>query len=98
MRQETFQVKLRRGAKVYRWFKIFNRDEFLETGLVSRTFRLNLEGRGVEEFLVTRGDYVSIVFDGDIMPVEFANENPYRRGDKAVYVNDSKDVYIGFEL
>lgn len=82
----------------FTWYKIFNRTEWLATGLVSRTLTLSLEDRGQEEFLITEGEETCVTYDGVLLPVEFSGKNPFvGLGDEyAVYVDEADDVYFGF--
>lgn len=80
------------------WYQIFNLDDFEDTGLVSRTFSVDLEGRGDTEVTVYRGVGYSVRWDDHYLPIEFQDHNPYVLDGAAVYVDDDANVFIGFEV
>jgi hypothetical protein len=80
----------------YNWFKIFNKNEFISSGLVSRTYTLDLEGIGQQDVLATRGESIGVTHDGVFLILELNGENPFKFDDKAVYVDANNDVYLGF--
>lgn len=82
----------------YDWFKIFNHQEFLKTGLTSRNLNLFLSEYGQRQVMITRGDLVSLVLDDVILPVEFMGKNPYVRDGRAIYKDENGDVFLGFEV
>lgn len=80
------------------WYKIFSLPEFLETGLVSRTYSHVLEGRGQKDILVTHGFYVSVTYEDVFLPLQFEGRNPHVRDGVAVFVDENEDVWLGFEV
>ncbi len=84
------------------WYQIFNLNEFLATGLVSRTYTFFLEGRGQKDILVTQGNETSIVYEDVILPVLFNSENPFvsegDAGSYAVFKDTDENVWLGFEV
>jgi len=79
----------------YRWFKIFNRTEFEALGLASKTYTLNLEGFGQKEILVTKGVAVGMLYDDVFLSLELNDLNPFEMDDRAIYVDEDDDVYLG---
>jgi hypothetical protein len=82
----------------YQWYKIFNQGEFDVKGLVSQEITLELEDRGFTTFLITKGNTYGITVDDIFIPLRFNGENPYVFQNKAVYVNEDLDVFLGFEV
>lgn len=83
---------------LYDWYKIFNLQEFISTGLVSRTRDYFLSGMGSISITITRGNLVSLVVDDVILPVQFSGEDPFVMGGYAIYKDDNDDVYLGFKV
>ena len=81
----------------YDWYRIANKTEFEDSGLVSKEVELLLEGIGAKTFLIVRGNYTSIVVDDLMLPVNMFEDNPYVIGTKAVGVDDLGDIYYGIE-
>jgi hypothetical protein len=83
------------------WFKLFNYDEFLALNLFSKTYQVVLEGIGQRDILVTRGNYVSVIYEDVFMSILFEDANPFtREGDAktyAVYKDSNGDVHLGIE-
>lgn len=80
----------------YLWFKIFNRTDFEATGVVSRTYSLNLEGVGLKSILVTKGETIGITYDDVFLSLELNEKNPLEFEGYAIYVDENDDVYLGF--
>lgn len=79
----------------YTWFKIFNRTEFEALALVSKTYAVNLQGLGEKEILVTKGVGIGMLYDGVFLSLELNDANPYAFDDRAIYVDEADDVYLG---
>lgn len=84
---------------IYDWYKIFNKTEFEDTGLVSRTLTLYLDGVGDKEVLVTKANELGVVYEDVFLRVNFNNENPYTISPYAVFLDtENQDVYLGIEV
>lgn len=82
---------------IFDWYKIFNLSAFLQANLVSRTYTLDLEDRGLQSFLVTNGNVVSVTFDGVILSIGMADANPFIFDNRAIFLDsDTQDVYVGY--
>lgn len=79
------------------WYNIFNVAEFIDEELVSRTLVLTLPDRGEKTFEIFRGNYVSVLFDGVLLPIEFLDQNPYVNGEYAIYKDEADEVWFGFQ-
>jgi len=82
----------------FNWFKIFNKTEFLATGLVSRTLSLNLEGVGQKKILVTFGNLIGVAYEGVFLTLTEGGDNPFIFEGHALYIDSNNDVFIGFEI
>lgn len=84
----------------YNWYKIFNLTEFEALGLVSRTYEFVLEGLGLREVLVTKGNTVGVVFDDVFLSLGFLNDEGYFAfEDRAVFLQTAtQDVYVGVKI
>lgn len=80
---------------VYRWYLLFNRADFEDLGLVSRTYTLELEGLGLKDILATQGNLLGITYEGIFLPVKLNERNPYAIDGHAVYENDDGQIYLG---
>jgi len=83
---------------LYTWFKIFNRIDFNALGLVSKTYTLNLQGIGQKDVLVTKGITYGITYDGVFISVGLNDLNPFSIDDRAIYVDNNNDVYLGIAV
>ena len=81
---------------IFDWYQIFNLTDFLATNLVSRTYTQILTGRGEVEVLVVRANVVSVQFDGEFMPIQFAGKNPYASGSYGVFIDTDDNVWLGY--
>lgn len=82
----------------YNWFFIFNAAEFNALNLVSRTYYMNLEGIGDRDILVTKGNHLSILYEGIFLPLELNGKNPFEFEDHAAYIDDNDNVWLGVPL
>lgn len=82
----------------YTWFFIFNRVEFEALGLVSKNYALNLEGIGSKNILVTKASTIAMTYDGIFLPIELNDQNPFAIDERAVYVDDDDNVWLGIEI
>lgn len=81
----------------YDWYKIFNKEDFEDTELVSKKYNFDLEGLGPKEFLVTKGNTVALTYEGIFLPVQLGDANPYSIDSMAIFLDEeTDDVYLGF--
>lgn len=82
---------------IYKWYLIFNLIEFQSTQLVSKEYRLNLDGIGDSIFTVFQGNVTSVQYLDQFMPVDLYEPAKYEKEKYAVYRDDfNGDVYFGF--
>lgn len=85
---------------LYKWFYIFNAQDFEDTGLVQRKYTLILEGLGQKEILVTKGNYTGITYEGVFLPLRLNGEesNPFAIDGFAIWIDDdTRNVFLGIE-
>jgi hypothetical protein len=80
---------------IYTWYYIFNLDEFNSTGLVSKNYTVVLDQIGQREILVTKGNLTGILYEEEFLPISLNDKNPFEFELKAVYVDDSNQVWLG---
>ena len=81
---------------IYDWYKIFNLTDFLAKELPSINIEANLEGVGLEQFMITKGNEVSIVYKDVMLPINYNNENPYNNDIYAVFLDEvTQNVWFG---
>ncbi len=82
----------------YKWYFIFNRTDFLATGLTSREYDVNMENIGLKTILVTLGNLLGLTYEGIFLPIQMNGSNPFAFDSMAVYVNDDNNVFLGFAI
>ncbi|AEG42323.1 hypothetical protein BdPhPhi1402_gp26 [Bdellovibrio phage phi1402] len=86
---------------LFNWFLIFNRVEFDETELVSRTYSVTLDGIGDKDILVTRGNILSMTYDGVMVgldtdsPADAPFSAPFIFDNVGIMQTTNGDVYLG---
>lgn len=80
---------------IYDWYKIVNVSDFEELGLPSQEITLELEGLGEKTILVTKGNAVSILYEGIFLSANFNDKNPFEFEDHAIYVDSNDDLWLG---
>ena len=78
------------------WFKIFNLNDFIASGLFSRTYSLELEGVGLRDVLVTNGKTIGLTYEDVFLSLNLNAKNPFVFEGMATYVAESQNVYLGF--
>jgi len=81
---------------IYNWYFIFNLVDFQNLGLVSRTYTVELQGIGIKDILVTQGEYVSMIYEGVMLPLNLTEKNPFEFEGMAVYIDANDDCFLGF--
>ena len=84
---------------LFDWFKIFNVSDF-DSGLISKNYTVELEGYGEKVILVSKANILSVTFDGVMISPDMSlNENNYHyRDERAVFLKDNGDVFIGIQV
>lgn len=80
---------------IINWYNIINKADFEATGLVSRTVTLFLAGEGEKDILVTKGNYISIMYDDVFLPVNLNDLNPFAFDSKLVYLDEDDEIWLG---
>lgn len=82
----------------FNWYNLFKKQEFLDTGLVSKKLTVTLEGIGEKEILITKGNETSILYDGVFLPINFTDKNPFTKDGYAVWEDANGIVWLGVEI
>ncbi len=80
---------------MFNWYRLFNQTEFTDLEIPSKEFDVDLTGIGIETIMITKGNLVSILVDDVILPINLNSKNPFRFGERAVYLDDNGDVWLG---
>jgi hypothetical protein len=84
---------------IFNWFYIFNTDDFLEFGLTSKTYSLDLGGTGlIEDVLVTKGALYGITYKDVFLPLQLNDVNPFSIDGYGIYVDENNNVWLGIEV
>lgn len=81
----------------YKWYNLFNLDDWLETGLVSRTLSVVLDEIGPKEILLTQGNETGLVIDDTFLAVEMGGDNPFWRDGWGVFIDEDSNIWLGKE-
>jgi hypothetical protein len=79
---------------VFNWYRLFNHQEFLDLDLPSVEFDVVLDTRPVT-VLVTRGIETSVTVDDTVLTINLNGKNPFRYGERAVFLDPNGDVWLG---
>lgn len=82
---------------MFNWYKIFNKQDFEATGLVSRKLTADLADIGFKEILITKGNATGLTYEGVFLPINLNGVNPFYFEGFAVYLRDNGDVYLGVQ-
>lgn len=82
---------------VYDWYGIYNLDEFEALELPSLDVELYLEDIGLKSILISKGNLVSILYNGILLSVELNEKNPFEFEDHAVYLDEDNNIWLGIK-
>ncbi len=81
---------------IFDWYKVINKTDFEATELVSQEVTLILEDIGSKDFLITKGNLVSITVDDTMLSLGLKADNPFVFNDRAIYLDPAtQDIYYG---
>lgn len=83
---------------MYNWYKLLNTSEFILADIPSRELTLELEDRGVKEIMVTRANYISILYEGIFLSVSIDGNNPFVFEGHAAYIDSQQDLWLGIAV
>ncbi len=80
-------------------YKLFNAVEFEDTGLISRTLKVELSNLGNREILVTKTEeLLSIVYEGVMLSANLNEKNPFEFEEMGIYIDEDDDVWLGIKI
>lgn len=81
------------------WYLVGNKTEFEATGLVSQEKEMILEGVGLKTILFTKGNLVSITYEGVMLSLGLTEDLPFIFDGHAVdYDEATGDIYLGIAV
>lgn len=80
---------------MFDWYRIFNLQEFLDSGLVSFPATVVLDGIGQRELLIVRGVGVGVQLEDIFLRLDLNGRNPMRFGERAIFLDPNGDVWLG---
>ena len=78
----------------YTGYFIFNQAEFELLALGSKTYTVNLPDLGEKDILVTKGNLLSITFEGVLLPAGLNDKNQFTKDGYGISLDDNGDVYL----
>jgi hypothetical protein len=81
----------------YNTYKIINQDEFEAAGVPSRKVTAILSGIGSKEILVTKGNVISILFEGIFLSLGINGKNYLEFENHAVFIDANNDIWLGIK-
>lgn len=79
----------------YDVFKIINLDDFNALGLASRNVSGLFGELGFKEVLVTKGNCVSMLYEGVFLSLNLNDKNPFEFDGHAIFVDPNNDLWLG---
>jgi len=83
-------------AGKWRWWKIYNLDEFNKVDVPDVYLSLNLEGLGLTDIVVMRGFNISVLFLGYVLTPFLNDRNGFSMANKvSAYIDDENNLWVG---
>ncbi len=79
---------------ILNWYKTFNKDEFYDSNLISRTDTFELD-IGSLEMTIFRGNEFSIKVNDVLLAGNLNDKNPFVFEGYGIYLDDNEDIWIG---
>lgn len=79
----------------FSWYQLFNKTEFEATGLVSATSTIVFKDVGVKTVLITKANSLGVTIDDVFLPLEMNQKNPFRIGERAIWLDEADNVWWG---
>jgi hypothetical protein len=81
----------------YNWYNVINKTDFEALGLPSKEVTVNLVGIGEKTILVTKGELVSLTYEGVLLSANLNNKNPFAFEGYAIYLDLNNNIWLGVE-
>ena len=82
---------------IYNWYNLINYDDFVAMDLPSHAVEVYLEDIGLKTILITKGSYVSILYEGIFLSYNLNAENPFAFEGHAIYKDTNNDLWLGIQ-
>ncbi len=82
---------------LYTSYKIINLNDFEALNLPSRKITANFDGIGIMDILITKGNCVSLLFDGVFLSLNLNNKNPFEFEDYAAFLDPDDNIWLGIK-
>lgn len=80
---------------MFTWYRLFNFDEFVSLDLVSYEVTISIPDVGEKTILIVKGNLVSVLVDELMLPINLNAVNPFRFGERAIFLDQYGDVHLG---
>jgi hypothetical protein len=77
------------------WFKVYNLQDFIDTGLVSREIDLDLPTLGLTTVMLTKGIGYGLRYEDYFLPIQLNDKNPYIIDNILIYLDPDDDIWLG---
>lgn len=80
----------------WRWWKVFDLDEFNTLNVPDYYLTLNLEGLGLTDIVIMRGFDISVLFMGYVLTPFLNNRNGFNIQNKvSAYIDEDNNLWVG---
>ena len=84
--------------KTYNFYEIFKESEFSALGVISKTYTLELEGIGLKDVLVTKGNLLGITYEGVYVPLGVGTATNFYQRDGFAILREGDAISLGVEV
>lgn len=80
----------------WRWWKVFNLDEFNALNVPDYYLTLNLDGLGLTDIVIMRGFDISVLFLGYVLTPFLNGRNGFSIENKvSAYIDEDNNLWVG---
>jgi hypothetical protein len=77
------------------WYQIVNYNDFVDLDLPSQEFEAIFTNIGLKDVLITKGNLVSMLYEGVFLSCELNDQNPFEFDGHAIWRDENDDLWLG---
>lgn len=83
-------------AKKWKWFNVLSLADFDAKNVPDMSFTRSVEGFGVKEMRICKGNFYALILDGVYLPVGVNGRNAFSVRERGAYIDESRNLWAGF--
>ena len=81
---------------MWKWFKVFNLNDFDALGVPDFTFTADLADRGLQTYRLLKGYLYSVIVDGLVLTPFLNDRNGFNKDNRSAYIDQDNNLWVGY--